>query len=242
MPLKPVTFNESDLKKIFRQNTPMVRFWRAVRRVLKATIWFVVVFGFFFAAMNAPAYWQRASYASRDSSTVQPPPTPPPAPVVNYDPEIIIAKTGTRAPVIYDARFDEIIERLRVGVVRYEGTADPGQVGNVVIVGHSSDFPWSTGQYKTIFALLDKLVIGDEIVLPFGQNRYTYKVRETKIVKPTDLTVLARTATPTLTLISCYPLGTALNRIIIIASLADGPIGPVQTTEPFLGEKLTTAR
>jgi sortase A len=123
-----------------------------------------------------------------------------------------------------------------------EGTADPGQVGNVVIVGHSSDFPWSTGQYKTIFALLDKLTIGDEITLPFGQNRYVYKITESKIVKPTNLTVLERTAAPTLTLISCYPVGTALNRIVVTATLVDGPIGGTQTTEPFLGEKLTTAR
>lgn len=239
MPLKPVTFSEKDLKRLFRINTPMLRFWRGTRRVLKTAIWFVAIFGFFFAVMNGPAFWQRASF----SSVVQTPIViPPPAPAVTYDPEIIIAKIGVRAPVIYDANFDAIIERLRSGVVRYEGTADPGQVGNVVIVGHSSDFPWSTGQYKTIFALLDKLIVGDEIILPFGQNRYTYKVRETKIVKPTDLTVLARTATPTLTLISCYPLGTALNRIVIIASLVDGPIGPVQATEPFLGEKLTTAR
>lgn len=239
MPLKPVTFSEKDLKRLFRVNTPMLRFWRGVRRVLKTTIWFVAIFGLFFAVMNGPAFWQRANF----SSTVQPPiAIPPPAPTVNYDPEIIIAKIGVRAPVIYDANFDAIIERLRTGVVRYEGTADPGQVGNVVIVGHSSDFPWSTGQYKTVFALLDKLTIGDEIVLPFGQNRYIYRVTESKIVKPSNLTVLERTATPTLTLISCYPVGTALNRLVIIATLSDGPVGPTQATEPFLGEKLTSAR
>lgn len=217
----------------------MLRFWRGARRVLKTTIWFVAIFGFFFAAMNGPAFWKRANF----SAVVQPPIViPPPAPTVTYDPEIIIAKIGIRAPVIYDANFDAIIERLRTGVVRYEGTADPGQVGNVVIVGHSSDFPWSTGQYKTIFALLDKLIIGDEITLPFGQNRYIYRVTESKIVKPNNLTVLQRTATPTLTLISCYPVGTALNRLVIIATLSDGPVGTTQATEPFLGEKLTPAR
>jgi hypothetical protein len=115
MPLKPITFSEKDLKKLFRTNTPMARFWRGMRRVLKTTIWFIAIFGFFFAVMNAPAFWQRANF----SSVVQPPIViPPPVPTVNYDPEIIIAKIGVRAPVVYDASFDTIIERLRTGVVR----------------------------------------------------------------------------------------------------------------------------
>jgi LPXTG-site transpeptidase (sortase) family protein len=243
MPLKPITFEEKDLKRLFKSNTPMARIWRQVRKGLVFCVWFAVIFGVIFYALNAPAFWKRASFASKEPSgnlVVEPPQVP--TPVVNYNPEIIIPKIGIQAPVIYDASYASIIENLRTGVVRYEGTADPGQIGNVVIVGHSSDYPWSTGSYKTVFALLDKLVAGDEIILPYGSNRYVYKVTQVNIVKANNLSVLARTGEPTLTLVTCYPVGTAINRLVIVAKLTQGPIGSIQTTEPFLGDKLTTAR
>ncbi len=242
MPLKPITFTEKDLKKLFKPNTPVARIWRQVRRLMVVCIWFLIIFGVFFYAINGPAFWQRANFATRGISNAQPLTVLPPSPTVNYDPELIISKIGLRAPVIYDATYNSILENLRNGVVRYEGTADPGQVGNLVIVGHSSDYPWSTGNYKTIFALLDKLGIGDEIVLPYETNRYVYVVSQTKIVRPTDLSVLGRTASPNLTLITCYPVGTTLNRLVITATLSAGPVGSRQTTEPFLGERLTSGR
>ncbi|KKU43541.1 MAG: sortase family protein [Berkelbacteria bacterium GW2011_GWA2_46_7] len=240
MPLRPVTFDENDLKKIFKSNTPVAKAWRQVRKGLIFCVWFAAIFAVIFYALNAPAFWQRASFVAKDS--IKLPLVAPPAPVINYDPEIIISKIGVRAPVIYDASYGQIIERLRNGVVRYEGTANPGQIGNVVIVGHSSDYPWSTGLYKTIFALLDKLTVGDEIVLSHGPNRYVYTVTQTKVVKPTQLEVLGRTPEPTVTLITCYPVGTTLNRLVIVAKLAEGLIGSIQTTEPFLGVKLTSGR
>ncbi len=243
MPLRPVTFDEQDLKKLFTSNTPTARFWRFLKRAVRTSLWFGVIVLTGFALLNGPAYWQRASFATNGTpinrSVIE---TPTSAPTINYDPEIVIPKIGVRAPVIYDVAFNSIIDNLHNGVVRYEGTANPGQVGNVVIVGHSSDFPWSTGRYKTIFSLLDKLTSGDEIILPYGTDRYVYKITETKVVKPTDLSVLARTPTATITLITCYPVGTTLNRLIVRANLVAGPVGPPQTTEPFLGQSLTAAR
>ena len=244
MPLKPITFEEKDLKKLFKLDTPMARIWRKVRKFFRSLIWFITIFGITFFALNSAAFWQRADFASGGREIDSPPldlPTPI-SPTINYEPEIIIPKIGVQAPVIYDASYSTIIEQLRGGVVKYEGTADPGQVGNVVIVGHSSDFPWSLGKFKTVFALLDKLTIGDEIILPHGPNRYIYKVTETRTIKPTDLSVLQRSSTPNLTLITCYPVGTTLNRLVVTAVLSEGLVGSIQVSEPYLGEKLTTAR
>lgn len=242
MPIKPITFNESDLRKLFRSNTPVARITRWVKRVLRGLIYFVVLFAIFFYGINAPAFYQRFSFTEKPPLVAEQSAPFPVKPVVTYSPEIIIEKLGIKAPVSYDTSYNDILTSLRDGVVRYEGTANPGQIGNVVILGHSSDFPWSTGSYKTIFALLDKLVVGDQIVLPFGTERYIYKVTETKVVKATDLTVLNRTAEPTLTLITCYPVGTALKRLVIRALLAGDPVGSIQTTEPYLGDKLVTVR
>ncbi|MEK7171179.1 MAG: class D sortase [Patescibacteria group bacterium] len=241
MPIKPITFEEKDLKKLFRLDTPVARVWRQTQRALKGLIWFMAIFAVCFLALNGPAFWQRTRFVTQGVSS--PPIAVPPAPApVMLASEIIISKIGVQAPVFYDTKFADIITQLRNGVVRYEGTADPGQIGNVVIVGHSSDFPWSTGSYKTIFALLDKLTLGDEIILPHGINRYIYKVTSTKVVRPTDLSVLDRTSTPTLTLITCYPVGTTLKRLVIQATLSEGPIGSVQATEPYLGGQIVPTR
>jgi sortase A len=48
---------------------------------------------------------------------------------------------------------------------------------------------------------------------------YRYVVDQTRIVRPTEVDVMAPTSTPVLTLISCYPYGVDTHRIVVIASL-----------------------
>jgi sortase A len=51
---------------------------------------------------------------------------------------------------------------------------------------------------------------------------YRYAVATTRIVEPSDVSVLAATADPTLTLVTCYPfdyVGTAPQRFIVRATL-----------------------
>lgn len=238
MALRPVTFDEKDLKKLFKSNTPLAKFVGHLKRFLRTAVYFLLLFAIFFYLLNLPAFLKRSNYSPQAS---------PPAPAITTPPtvyasEILIPKLGLHAPVIYDASYNELLDRLRSGVVRYEGSANPGEIGNLVILGHSSDYPWSTGGYKTIFALLDKLAAGDEITLPYGTNRYVYKVTQVRVVKANDLSVLSRTPTPILTLITCYPVGTAINRLIVTAELESEPTGAIQETEPYLGKELTTAR
>ena len=57
---------------------------------------------------------------------------------------------------------------------------------------------------------------------PHGELRY--RVKTTKIVKPSDLSVLAPTRGQTLTLITCYPfyfVGSAPKRFIVHAERVD---------------------
>jgi sortase A len=112
----------------------------------------------------------------------------------------------------------------------------------MVIVGHSSDFPWSDGKYKNVFALLDKLAVGDKIVVTYGSEKYIYQVTGSKVVKPTDLSVLKKTASPTLTLLTCYPVGSTRSRLIVTAKLLSDNAGSVQTTDPLTGESLPRPR
>lgn len=150
-------------------------------------------------------------------------------------PKIIIPKIGVDAPVVYDqpsvaeADFETALER---GVVRLGTTADPGTKGNVVIGGHSSNNIFNPGKYKYVFVNLKKLDVGDIFYLNYNSVRYTYKVTVAKkIIPPTDTSVLAQTTTPTVTLFTCDPPGTNVNRLIVQAVQIDpNPDGAATNT------------
>jgi sortase A len=124
-------------------------------------------------------------------------------------------------PVVYDVNTIEetaVEKGLERGVVHYADTAVPGQNGNVVIVGHSSNNIFNQGQYKFAFVLLSRLDNGDTFYLQRDGKRYTYQVYDKKIVKPTDVSVLGPAEKPaTATLITCDPPGTSTNRLVVTA-------------------------
>jgi LPXTG-site transpeptidase (sortase) family protein len=139
---------------------------------------------------------------------------------VNNNPEIIIPKINVEIPVVYDVNtVDEsaVDKALEGGVVHYADTALPGQDGNLVIVGHSSNNIFNPGKYKFAFVLLSKLDSGDTFYIQKDGKRYTYQVYEKKIVNPDDVSVLAPQSNKlaVATLITCDPPGTSINRLII---------------------------
>jgi sortase A len=103
-------------------------------------------------------------------------------------------------------------EQLKKGVAQHIGTADPGKTGNMVLSAHNDIF-------GEIFRNLDQLKVGDQVTLFTNQRTYTYLVVDSKIVEPTDVEVMASTAQPTVTLVSCYPYMVDNQRIVIVARL-----------------------
>lgn len=143
---------------------------------------------------------------------------------VGPEPKIIIPKIGVDAPVVYDepkvdeSSYQKALER---GVVRLGTTANPGTKGNVVIGGHSSNNVFNAGKYKYVFVNLRRMENGDIFYLNYGAKRYTYKVTLKKVITPTDVSALAQTSIPTVTLFTCDPPGTNVNRLIIQAEQID---------------------
>lgn len=157
--------------------------------------------------------------------------------VVGSDPRLIIPKIGVDVPVVYDeSRVDESSyqKALERGVVRLGNTADPGTKGNVVIGGHSSNNVLNAGGYKYVFVNLKRLEKGDVFYLNYKGVRYTYKVTVAKkIISPTDVSVLAQTDKPIVTLFTCDPPGTNINRLIVQAEQVDpDPSGAKQEDRP----------
>ncbi len=104
-------------------------------------------------------------------------------------------------------------EQLRKGVVgQHLGSGDPGQPGNMVFSGHNDI-------YGEVFRRLDELQPGDEIQIHSTTEIFTYVVTGWKIVAPTEVSVLAASAYPSLTLISCYPYLVDTERIVVSADI-----------------------
>lgn len=106
-------------------------------------------------------------------------------------------------------------EQLKKGVGQQIGSANPGQVGNLVMSAHNDVF-------GEIFRNLDQLERGDQIIIYTPQHAYTYFITNVQIVEPTDIEVMSDTSDPTVTLISCYPYLIDNQRIVVQASLQSG--------------------
>ena len=151
--------------------------------------------------------------------------------IAPYENRIVIPKIGKNIPLL-DVKDREVswvvelndifMEELENGVVRYPGSAKPWEKWNAFIFGHSSDFPWSEWDYKDVFALLHKLTVWDEVIVYYGQRKYTYRMKEKQVIRPGDVDILKRDKwVSELTLMTCWPVGTTLNRMILIWELVE---------------------
>ena len=141
---------------------------------------------------------------------------------VGSEPKVIIPKINVNIRTVYDVTSLEdgpVQEGLKRGVVHYKlpgANSLPGQVGNSVILGHSSNDIFDPGDYKFAFVLLEKLQAGDVFYAHYEGTRYIYRVTEKKIIKPSDISTLqVKTDKPLMTLVTCTPLGTATNRLLV---------------------------
>ncbi len=142
---------------------------------------------------------------------------------VSPEPRLIIPKINVDVPVVWDARPDQDSQMAAMakGVAWFGipgANSKPGQVGNTVLSGHSSSDWLDSGDYKFIFARLEQMNKDDIIYINYQSTRYTYKITKKEVVKPNDVQALVYdTDKPMLTLITCVPIGTANNRLLVTA-------------------------
>ncbi len=117
------------------------------------------------------------------------------------------------------------VPRLNLSVVVFEGSSDDvlgrgaghllesatlSGTGNVVLAGHRDTF----------FRPLRGIRAGDVIKVRTVSAERTYVVESTRVVDPSDVSVLDPTREPVLTLVTCYPfrfVGPAPERFIVRA-------------------------
>lgn len=139
----------------------------------------------------------------------------------NKDFWIVIPKIGASSRVITDVNptdEKEYLGALRKGVAHAKGSAYPNGFGNTYIFAHSTDSFYNVGQYNAVFFLLGKLMKGDNIEIYYKDNKYEYIVSEVKVVDATEVKYLGKLGEGnTLTLQTCYPPGTTLKRLVVVA-------------------------
>ena len=221
--------SEQDLEMIFSDKKPKKR--NKFLSVIKYTLLFIIITICIFTAINYQAlklqlsYWyhhdykndtvtQNSNYSSKVVSS-----NLPNLPDV-ADNHILIPSISTDAPIswLVPNTPAETSKALENGAIHLLGTATPGTVGNVFVTGHSSNYLWAPGNYKSLFALLDKTSVGEMIYINYQQKTYSYKIFEKKVVNPNDVSVLNQSQKSILTLMTCTPVGTSLNRLIVLAN------------------------
>lgn len=107
----------------------------------------------------------------------------------------------------------DTVATLNKGAWHRPFSSTPPLGGNTVVAGHRFSYKW-----RWVFYNLDKVSIGDEIILDWDHLRYTYKVTDIKIVEPYDISIEQPTTVDTFTVYTCTPLVTAAHRLAIIAT------------------------
>lgn len=187
-----------------------------MREFLIFLLIFIVVFIFAFVIFNGRFFYAQLKYSSLGPSshfTL--------SSSKEYPQKIVIPSIGIEAPIIFPESKNEYIlqKSLEEGVVYWPDSASIDEKGAIILLGHSSAYPWYQGNYGSIFSLLNKLEKGDLIFLFSNKKKYTYGITDKQIEAPKNLTLKTQKEESTLYLVSCWPLNTDWKRIAVKAVL-----------------------
>lgn len=118
---------------------------------------------------------------------------------------IEIPKLGVKAAILEGT--DDRALKYTVG--HYPQTANPGEKGNCVLLGHRNYV------YGHFFRRIDELEAGDQVIIKKDTDTYTYIVTESFVVSPEEVWVLDTSEDAILTMITCTPMITYTDRLIV---------------------------
>jgi LPXTG-site transpeptidase (sortase) family protein len=125
---------------------------------------------------------------------------------------MVIPRIGVNSPVAQTAPVGGVWNVVDWEVGHLSTTPNPGGAGNGAYSGHDD----IKGE---VFKRLGELHPGDSILLYTRDRVYTYVVTRQLAVDPSDVSVLAPTARPTISLISCTPYWVDTQRLVVQAAL-----------------------
>lgn len=195
-----------------------------LRKLIPIGIVIIVILTGLFLQYNRMIFAPIMAYVSPDSGSVATsiePVDPTITQAVSPEPRLIIPKLNVDIPVAFGISTNDVDAAMNEGVAQFSipgANALPGQIGNLVITGHSAGDIYSSNPYKFIFSGLERLENGDLIYVNYNSVRYTYQMIGRETVEPSNVAALIyETDKPMLTLITCTPLGTSRYRLLISA-------------------------
>jgi LPXTG-site transpeptidase (sortase) family protein len=135
---------------------------------------------------------------------------------------LVIPKIGVNIKVIPDVdpnNDQEYQQALSKGVAHAKGTSTPQDHKNTVLFAHSTDNFYNATRYNAIFYLLNKLEIGEKAYVVYDSRVYEYSVVKKQIVEKDAISYMEQQEKGRLTLITCWPPGTTLKRLVVVAEL-----------------------
>ncbi|HEY5156038.1 MAG TPA: class E sortase [Acidimicrobiales bacterium] len=166
------------------------------------------------------------------ASTLPPLPLPERPPDDPHAPTPVVVLGTLAIPrIAINAELQEGITLTAInrGPGHWPGTAQPGQLGNLVVAGHRTLFSHP-------FRQLDRLQPGDPVVFTTPAGAFTYQVRGIVIVDGQAVDIAAQAWAHTATLFACHPPGSAAQRIVAKLRLLgpDGrPVDPDSALPPL---------
>lgn len=109
---------------------------------------------------------------------------------------------------------------LKSGVLHFPNSSLPGKNGAAIILGHSAPANWPKINYDWVFNDLEKLKPNDYVLISFQGKDYEYKVKKIFwLNKGEDLSPHLTFNESVVVLISCWPPGHNVKRIVVEAEL-----------------------
>lgn len=236
--MQPTVFLTLDLAEQVTLRAATSRRPTSLSRRFGGVAAFFLLCGTAFLLLSAPAQYERLVYAmnlwlngpaeqpavARDEfSPAQFLGRTPVYTVVDVPPieenHLVIPSIAVNAPIVWDVPVADSLNGLQQGVVQVSESYLPGEAGRTFIVGHSSGYWWFRNPWTSVFVLLDKLQDGDLIFLKSQAQTYAYRVVRREVVPPSRVDVIRdeRVQINELALMTCTPVGTSLNRLVVYA-------------------------
>ena len=140
---------------------------------------------------------------------------------VSTDFSIVIPKIEAKAkiiPNVHPGDKEEYAAALKQGVAHASASSFPGQKGTIYLFSHSTNAEYNMERFNAVFYLLKELDQGDKIIIFYAGFKHTYQVTEKQVVEADDTSWLTQeTDEERLVLQTCWPPGTSLKRLIVIA-------------------------
>ena len=141
--------------------------------------------------------------------------------------KILIPAIGTDAEIVLapqdfpDGKNEWVESQLDNGIVQYPNGIADLKKQNLVFFGHSSSIH-PNAKYALVWVKLDKLKVGDDIVLINDkEERINYKVTESpKTVGPDETEIVkVDKGAGMITLVTCWPPGTTQKRMVVVGHM-----------------------